>query len=76
MLSTGAGYMMGKNGKPRSDPEGSTGGLQTAELAADLNAVVDRLEGDWRSGRWVFRDTAQQLHDLRAKAEQLFGDGR
>jgi hypothetical protein len=66
------GGMMGKNGQPTAAAVGPSGTLESANLATDLNALVDRLEVDWRSNRLVSRDAARQLHDLRAKAERLF----
>jgi hypothetical protein len=65
--------MMSTTGKPPRG-ERQLSGLEPAALAAGLNAVVDRLEADWRSRRLIAQETVEQLRDLRIRAERLFRD--
>jgi hypothetical protein len=64
---------MGTNGKPAGDRVRLAGARRAATLAADLNALVDRLEVDWRSRRLLDQETVEQVRDLRFRAEGLFG---
>ena len=42
-----------------------------ATLAGDLTLLVDRLQSDWDECRTVRPETAEELHDLRRRAERL-----
>lgn len=50
-----------------------TSGLQAiTEIAVDLTALVDRLEGEMREHRLAGPEIADQLHELRLQSERLF----
>jgi len=40
-------------------------------LAGDLTLLVDRLQTDWDERRLVRPEIAEELHDLRERAERL-----
>lgn len=60
----------------------SSGGLRTraetpasiGSLAVELQRVVDQLESDWSDRHMIGRKTAQDLHDLRLRAELLLSE--
>jgi len=47
--------------------------MQISDLAAAVVGVVDLLEADLAERREVRREVADQVHELRNRAEQLFG---
>jgi hypothetical protein len=47
------------------------GSFALAALTAELRGLVDQLEMDWRNDRMIRRETVEDLHDLRARADQL-----
>jgi len=56
---------MDTNGELRTEPS-PIGGLTT-----ELQRVVDQLESDWRDRHRIGRQTADDLHELRMRAERL-----
>ena len=50
------------------------GTLSIAALTADLKALVDQLEADWADRVFVRSETAARVHELRERAERLFGN--
>ena len=40
-------------------------------LAGELEQLVERLEAEWSSDRRITRRNAEDLHDLRVRAERL-----
>ena len=47
------------------------GSSPIANFAAELSAFVDRLEADCQSGRIIRKEAADELLQLRKRAEQL-----
>ena len=65
---------MDTSGEPGCETDGrskTAGSLALIALTAELHVLVDRLETDWRERRTIRRETADDLHDLRARAERL-----
>lgn len=48
--------------------------LRLANLAGDLTSLVDHLQADWDDRRTVRPETAQELHEMRERAERLLCD--
>lgn len=44
------------------------------DLAIELQLVVDQLEENWRQRHRIDRKAAEELHDLRVRAESLFSN--
>ena len=51
--------------------EASTSAI--AALAADMKALVDRLEDDWQTQHILRTETVEELHALRQQVDRLFG---
>ena len=67
---------MDSSGEPGCEADGQSetaDPLALTALTADLHALIDRLEADWRERRTIRRETADDLRDLRARAERLLG---
>lgn len=60
------------NGELRTaNAEQGTASSSIASLTSELERLVERLEADWSSDRQISRRNAEDLHDLRVRAEQL-----
>lgn len=59
----------------RSGPRALEGGSdEMADLAAELNALTDRMEAEWNERRTIGADHAHHLAELRRRFEQLLED--
>jgi hypothetical protein len=47
---------------------------ETAAFSLDLHAAVDRVAVELRAKRSISPETAERIHKLRERAEQLFGN--
>jgi hypothetical protein len=68
---------METNSEVRQEPDlqaKDAGALAVAALTADLKILVDQLEGDWAERTIVRKETAGRIHELRERAERLFGN--
>ena len=59
---------MDVNGELRT---ASTVTSSIAALTGELEQLVERLEADWSSGRQISPRNAEDLHELRVRAERL-----
>ena len=59
---------MDKSADRRTEP------AAIGNLAIELQRVVDQLEADWRQKHHIGRKAAEDLHDLRVRAESLFSN--
>lgn len=63
---------MDVNGELRTaDATAGTTSSSIAALTGELAQFVERLEADWSSDRQTRRRAAEDLHDLRVRAERL-----
>ncbi len=63
---------MDVNGELRTaNATASTASSSIAALTGELEQLVERLEADWWSDRQISPLDAEDLHDLRVRAERL-----
>ena len=67
---------MNPDGEIRREPVGKAsvnGESEIAALTAELKLLVEQLQTNWTGGTAVTRETADRIHELRNRAQRLFG---